>query len=53
MQTVTISYARTHPSRLVREVSKDETFLVTKAGKPLVIFEAVRDKPSESIPSQS
>jgi len=53
MQTVTISYARTHRSRLVRVISKGETFIITKAGKPLAIFEAVRDKPSESIPLQS
>jgi antitoxin (DNA-binding transcriptional repressor) of toxin-antitoxin stability system len=53
MQTVTISYARTHLSRLVREISNGETFIVTKGGKLLVIFEAVRDEPSEPLPSQS
>jgi len=41
MQTVTISYARTHLSRLVREVANGETFIVTKDGTPLVTFKAV------------
>jgi len=53
MKTITISYARTHLSQLVRDISNGETFIVTKGGKPLVIFEAVRDEPSETIPSQS
>jgi antitoxin (DNA-binding transcriptional repressor) of toxin-antitoxin stability system len=44
MQTVTISYARTHLSRLVREVADGETFIVTKGGKPLVTFTAVPDE---------
>jgi antitoxin (DNA-binding transcriptional repressor) of toxin-antitoxin stability system len=44
MQTVTISCARTHLSRVVREVAKGETFIVTKDGRPLVTFPAVPDE---------
>jgi antitoxin (DNA-binding transcriptional repressor) of toxin-antitoxin stability system len=48
MKTITISYARTHLSRLVREVADGETFIVTKGGRPLVIFEPVPDDAIES-----
>jgi antitoxin (DNA-binding transcriptional repressor) of toxin-antitoxin stability system len=47
MKTITISYERTHLSRIVSEVANGETFIVTKDGKPLVTFEAV---PDEAIP---
>jgi prevent-host-death family protein len=48
MKTITISYARTHLSRLVREVANGDTFIVTKSGKPLVTFSAVSDQAMES-----
>lgn len=44
MKTITISYARTHLSRIAREVADGETFIVTKAGKPLVKFQAVPEE---------
>lgn len=36
MKTVNIHEAKTHLSRLVEEASKGESFLIAKAGKPLV-----------------
>ncbi len=36
MQTVNIHEAKTHLSRLVEEAAKGETFIIAKAGKPMV-----------------
>ena len=36
MKTVNIHEAKTHLSRLVEEASKGESFLIAKAGKPMV-----------------
>jgi prevent-host-death family protein len=36
MRTVNIHQAKTHLSRLVDQASKGESFIITKAGKPLV-----------------
>jgi len=36
MQTVNIHEAKTHLSRLVDQASKGESFVIAKAGKPLV-----------------
>jgi len=36
MQTVNIHEAKTHLSRLVEQASKGESFVIAKAGKPLV-----------------
>lgn len=36
MRTVNIHEAKTHPSRLVEEASKGKSFVIAKAGKPLV-----------------
>jgi prevent-host-death family protein len=45
MQTVNIHEARTHPSRLVKQAAEGESFLIAKAGKPLVKVTAL-DAPS-------
>jgi len=36
MQTVNIHKAKTHLSRLVEEAAKGESFIIAKAGKPMV-----------------
>jgi len=36
MQTVNIHEAKTHLSRLVDEAAKGKTFIIAKAGKPMV-----------------
>jgi prevent-host-death family protein len=36
MQTINIHEAKTHLSRLVEEAAKGESFVIAKAGKPLV-----------------
>ena len=36
MQTVNIHEAKTHLSRLVERASKGESFIIAKAGKPMV-----------------
>ena len=36
MQTVNIHQAKTHLSRLVEQAARGESFIIAKAGKPLV-----------------
>jgi prevent-host-death family protein len=36
MQTINIHEAKTHLSRLVEEASQGKTFIIAKAGKPMV-----------------
>ena len=36
MQTINIHEAKTHLSRLVDEAAKGNTFIIAKAGKPMV-----------------
>jgi prevent-host-death family protein len=36
MQTINIHEAKTHLSRLVEQAAKGKTFIIAKAGKPLV-----------------
>lgn len=36
MQTINIHQAKTHLSRLVEQATKGESFVIAKAGKPLV-----------------
>lgn len=36
MQTINIHEAKTHLSRLVEQAAKGESFVIAKAGKPLV-----------------
>jgi prevent-host-death family protein len=37
MRTVNIHQAKTHLSRLVEEAAKGESFVIAKAGKPMVL----------------
>ena len=36
MQTINIHHAKTHLSRLVEEAANGQSFIIAKAGKPLV-----------------
>ena len=42
MRTYNIHAAKTHLSRLVEEAAKGETFLIAKAGKPMVKVVALK-----------
>ena len=46
MKTVNIHEAKTHLSRLVEKAASGESFVITKAGKPMVRVVA-RDAPTE------
>jgi len=41
MKTVNIHEAKTHLSRLIEEASKGESFVIAKAGKPVVRVTAI------------
>ena len=41
MQTFNMHYAKTHLSKLVEAASKGESFIIARAGKPLVKVDAV------------
>jgi antitoxin (DNA-binding transcriptional repressor) of toxin-antitoxin stability system len=41
MRRITMSEARTHLSRILREAVAGESFVITKNGKPLVRMDAV------------
>lgn len=41
MKTVNIHEAKTHLSRLIEEASKGESFVIAKAGKPVVRVMAI------------
>ena len=43
MQTINIHQAKTHLSRLVEEASKGKTFIIAKAGKPMVKVSPLTD----------
>ena len=45
MKTVNIHEAKTHLSRLVEEAAKGESFVIAKAGKPLVKVVSVEETP--------
>lgn len=47
MQTINIHDAKTHLSRLVEQAVQGESFVIAKAGKPLVKVSAL-DAPSSS-----
>ncbi|QLL66235.1 type II toxin-antitoxin system Phd/YefM family antitoxin [Sinorhizobium mexicanum] len=47
METVNIHEAKTHLSRLVEKAARGESFIIAKAGKPLVKVVAL-DQPSET-----
>lgn len=41
MQTINIHEAKTHLSRLVEQAAKGESFVIAKAGKPMVMVTAL------------
>ena len=45
MQTVNIHEAKTHLSRLVERASKGESFIIAKAGKPMVRVVPIEPEP--------
>ena len=45
MQTVNIHEAKTHLSRLIEKASHGESFIIAKAGKPLVKVTAIDVEP--------
>lgn len=46
MRTYNIHFAKTHLSRLVEAAAKGESFLITKAGKPMVKVVACKARES-------
>lgn len=49
MQTVNIHEAKTHLSRLVDKAAKGESFIIAKAGKPLVKVTPLEDAPKKPV----
>ncbi|WP_404385023.1 type II toxin-antitoxin system Phd/YefM family antitoxin [Caenispirillum salinarum] len=47
MQIVNIHDAKTNLSRLVDQASKGETFIIARAGKPLVKVTAIEARPAK------
>ena len=45
MQTVNIHEAKTHLSRLIERASQGESFIIAKAGKPMVRVVAIEAEP--------
>ena len=45
MQTVNIHEAKTHLSRLIEKASQGESFIIAKAGKPMVKVIAIDAEP--------
>ena len=45
MQTVNIHEANTHLSRLIERASQGESFIIAKAGKPMVRVVAIEAEP--------
>ena len=45
MQTVNIHEAKTHLSRLIERASQGESFIIAKAGKPMVRVTAIGAEP--------
>ena len=45
MQTVNIHEAKTHLSRLVEQAARGESFIIAKAGKPMVRVVAIEEVP--------
>ncbi len=48
METVNIHEAKTHLSRLVEKAARGESFIIAKAGKPMVKVVAL--EPAETLP---
>lgn len=49
MQTVNIHQAKTHLSRLVDQAAKGESFVIAKAGRPLVKVTALETVASDKV----
>ncbi|QYF85713.1 type II toxin-antitoxin system Phd/YefM family antitoxin [Brevundimonas sp. PAMC22021] len=49
MQTVNIHEAKTHLSRLVDRAAKGESFIIAKAGKPMVKVTPIEEAPQKAI----
>lgn len=49
MPTINIHEAKTHLSRLVEQAAKGESFVIAKAGKPLVRVSALETPAAEQV----
>jgi prevent-host-death family protein len=49
METVNIHEAKTHLSRLIEEATKGKSFIIAKAGKPLVKVTALDATPADKV----
>ena len=49
MDTYNIHEAKTHLSRLVEKAAKGESFIIAKAGKPLVRVVAFEEPPAKAV----
>lgn len=49
METVNIHEAKTHLSRLVERAAKGESFIIAKAGKPMVKVTAIEETPRKAV----
>jgi prevent-host-death family protein len=49
-ETVNIHQAKTHLSRLLERVQAGEEITIAKAGRPIAVLTAVRDRPKERVP---
>ena len=49
MQTINIHEAKTHLSRLVEEAAKGKSFMIAKAGKPMVKVIPLSEQESQGV----
>jgi prevent-host-death family protein len=49
METINIHEAKTHLSRLVERAAKGESFIIAKAGKPMVKVTAIEEAPKKAV----
>ena len=49
METVNIHQAKTHLSRLVEQAAKGESFIIAKAGKPMVKVVPLDPPPAKTV----
>jgi len=49
MQTVNIHEAKTHLSRLVEEAAQGKSFIIAKAGKPMVKVSSLSEEEKKSV----
>ena len=49
METVNIHEAKTHLSRLVEKAAKGESFIIAKAGKPMVKVTPIEEAPKKPV----